>query len=117
MEGESEIRICNADDAYHACAWCIEQYKGTEDVPQKIANTMFPLLTVNDVCKTAASVLKKLAGRRMFLSDGSAEDDNKEASRFLMKKGIADVSRKTLEGGNLVKAIAICEKLANLSGD
>lgn len=116
MNRDSAYRVCNEEDAYHACAWAMKEY-GVANIPSKIANTSFPLLTVNDVSKVAASILRTVGKHRgkMYLSVGSDDDKPNEMNEFLVKHGIADVPRMPLSDHDRNAVLGICKKITGIS--
>lgn len=116
MDRGSAYRVCDKEDAYHACAWAMKEY-GIANIPSKVANTSFPLLTVNDVAKTAASVLRTVGKHKskMYLSVGSDDDKPDEMNEFLVKHGIADVPRMPFSNHDRDAALGICKKIADIS--
>ena len=113
LDDDSVATICTEADAYHAVG-CVKN-----DLIFGFCKTFFPLLSVNDVLKTFASLFRIKRSLRIRLSDGIDDGlsyhEKKEQSVFMMKKGIADVPRLPLEEKDKELCDNIAKKLEMLA--
>lgn len=113
LKNNSVASVYLETDAYHAVECAKHNFLFGFD------KTFFPLLSVNDVLKTFASLFRIKRGLRIRLSDGIDDGlsyhEKKEQSIFLMKKGIADVPHLPLEEKDKELCDSIAKKLEMLA--
>ena len=113
LKNNSVASVYQETDAYHAVECVKHNFLFGFD------KTFFPLLSVNDVLKTFASLFRIKRGLRIRLSDGTDDGlsyhEKKEQSVFMMKKGIADVPRLPLEEKDKELCDSIAKKLEMLA--